>query len=65
MKKCIICEDPAELEIKGTGDSYCKPCAQENFADESYLQKIETAETPVAKSFSEKESSIEEKKDVE
>jgi len=41
MKKCIICGEHAELEIKGTSDFYCKPCASDNFADESYLQKIE------------------------
>lgn len=40
-KRCIICKEEAVLMIKDTSDYYCQPCAEENFADLSYLQKIE------------------------
>lgn len=42
QKKCIICAAEAVLCVKGmTNDCYCQECAEENFADLSYLEKIE------------------------
>ncbi len=42
QKKCIICGDEATLCVKGmTNDSYCQECAEESFADLSYLEKID------------------------
>ncbi|MFH1641993.1 MAG: hypothetical protein ABIC04_03770 [Nanoarchaeota archaeon] len=40
-KKCIICDKEATLCIKDTSDYYCVECAQDQFADISYLQKME------------------------
>ncbi len=40
-KKCIICGDPAILMIKDTNDFYCQECAEDSFADLSYLIKVE------------------------
>ncbi len=40
-KKCTICSKEGEYLIKGTSDAYCKECAEENFADLSYLVKVE------------------------
>ena len=45
MKKCIICDDPAQYAIKSTKDYYCKDCASEQFGDLSYLISIEEATT--------------------
>ncbi|MFH2027505.1 MAG: hypothetical protein ABIJ08_00050 [Nanoarchaeota archaeon] len=39
-KKCIICGEAAEFNIKDTSDYYCPDCALENFGDISYLQKV-------------------------
>jgi len=39
-KKCIICNKEAEFYIKYSSESYCKECAEENFDDLSYLEKI-------------------------
>ena len=39
-KKCVVCDGEPELSIKGTNDLYCKGCAEESFADISYLEKI-------------------------
>ena len=39
-KKCIICESEAEFQIKGSSESYCKDCAEENFDNLDYLEKI-------------------------
>ena len=42
MVRCMICdEDKAHFMIKETTDYYCKECAEEQFADLSYLVKIE------------------------
>jgi len=51
MKKCIICSQEAIYCIKDTTDYYCQNCAEENFGDITYLQKIEeqTAEKLVNK----------------
>lgn len=43
-KKCIICKEDAILAVKGTSDCYCRDCAEENFDDLSYLEKIDEAE---------------------
>jgi hypothetical protein len=41
MKKCNICEEPsAEFKIKNSTDYYCEDCAEEQFADISYLVKV-------------------------
>lgn len=40
-KKCLICEKPAEYEIKGGSASYCENCAKESFSDVSFLVKVE------------------------
>lgn len=40
-KKCIICGNTANLCIKGSSESYCNDCAEENFADASLLVKVE------------------------
>ncbi|MBI2136662.1 hypothetical protein HYU06_06340 [Candidatus Woesearchaeota archaeon] len=39
-RKCIMCDGEPEFLIKGTNDLYCKGCAEESFADLSYLEKI-------------------------
>ena len=39
-KKCIICGNEAEFHIKGSSESYCKVCAEENFDDLRYLEEI-------------------------
>jgi len=41
MKKCVVCDEFAEFLIKGTNDTYCKGCAEDSFADISYLEKLE------------------------
>ena len=40
VKKCIICDVPAEYRIKDSTEFYCEGCAKENFSDISYLQKV-------------------------
>ena len=40
-KKCIVCDKDAEFCVKGSSEYYCEECAQEHFADISYLQKVE------------------------
>ena len=54
-KKCIICKEDASLSVKGTSDFYCRDCAEENFDDLSYLEKID--ETEKRKDEEEPESS--------
>jgi hypothetical protein len=39
-KKCIICEKEALFCIKDSSESYCKDCAEENFEELSYLEKL-------------------------
>ena len=41
MKKCVICGNVAAFSIKATSDYYCQGCAEENFDDLNYLEKIE------------------------
>jgi hypothetical protein len=41
LKKCIICGVVATHRIKNQADSYCLKCAEDNFGDLSYLQKVE------------------------
>tara|TARA_Y100000310_G_C20650620_1_gene799219 strand:+ start:734 stop:982 length:249 start_codon:yes stop_codon:yes gene_type:complete len=41
VKKCIVCSEEAEFKIKDTSDYYCKPCAEENFADLTMLVTME------------------------
>ncbi|MBI2151561.1 hypothetical protein HYU21_02430 [Candidatus Woesearchaeota archaeon] len=40
-KKCIICDNEASFQIKGTADYYCQECAEDNFADLDLLVKVE------------------------
>jgi hypothetical protein len=40
-RKCFICGKESKFLIKGTSDSYCEECAEENFADLSYLITVE------------------------
>ena len=40
-KKCIICGQEATLCVKDSSEYYCEECAHDQFADISYLQKIE------------------------
>jgi hypothetical protein len=46
-KKCILCEDPAQLAIKATNDYYCKECAEDQFNDISCLVSLEENFAPV------------------
>jgi hypothetical protein len=39
-KRCIICGEEARFAIKDSSESYCKECAEENFDDVSYLEKV-------------------------
>jgi len=40
-KKCIICGNEAEFSIKdSSSDFYCKGCAEENFEELSYLERL-------------------------
>ncbi len=41
MPKCNICDGPAEYQIKGTNNYYCKKCAKELFNDTKLLLKVE------------------------
>jgi hypothetical protein len=41
MKVCIICGEKAVYSIKNSSETYCADCAEEQFNDTSYLQKIE------------------------
>lgn len=40
-KKCIICNNAAELCIKDSSECYCVECAKEQFEDTSYLVSVE------------------------
>ena len=40
-KKCIICSEEATFLIKGSNESYCEGCANENFSDLTLLQTVE------------------------
>ena len=39
-KKCIICGNEAEFRIRDSSESYCKDCAEEQFDDLGYLEKV-------------------------
>ncbi|RMF55555.1 hypothetical protein D6745_01790 [Candidatus Woesearchaeota archaeon] len=41
VKKCIICDKPAEFSVKGSSAYYCVDCAKENFANLDLLQRVE------------------------
>ena len=43
-KKCIICEKDAEFNVKDSSEFYCQECAEDNFADMSYLEKVQAVE---------------------
>lgn len=54
-KKCIICGGEATLMIKNTNDFYCKECAEDSFADLSYLIKVEEQAKQLKKMIEEKQ----------
>ncbi len=63
-KKCIICDAKATLCVKGmTNDSYCEACASENFADLSYLERIDDIEKEITKANSVEDILPEEKEE--
>ncbi|HZX45171.1 MAG TPA: hypothetical protein VFF28_05820 [Candidatus Nanoarchaeia archaeon] len=39
-KKCIICGECAEFNIKGSSECYCKGCASDSFEDLGYLEEL-------------------------
>ncbi|MEA3430966.1 MAG: hypothetical protein U9R08_06865 [Nanoarchaeota archaeon] len=41
VKKCMICGEEGKFCIKGSNECYCEECANENFNDLSYLQRVE------------------------
>lgn len=41
MKKCVVCSDPAHMQIKDSNDYYCKSCAQDCFSSMDLLVAIE------------------------
>jgi len=41
MTKCGLCDMDAEFFIKGSNGGYCKDCAEDGFADVSYLLSAE------------------------
>jgi hypothetical protein len=59
-KKCILCEDAANLAIKATADYYCKECAEEQFGDLDCLVSIQEIHSPVEDAINQ----FEEVKDV-
>lgn len=55
MPECTICKDKgASLRMKNTQNYYCKPCAEELFADISYLEKVENEAELLKKEISSK-----------
>ncbi|HLC46183.1 MAG TPA: hypothetical protein VJI75_00415 [Candidatus Nanoarchaeia archaeon] len=40
-KKCVICDEDADLAIKGTSDYYCRECAEQQFGDITVLVSAE------------------------
>ena len=55
MTNCTICnEKNAKLRMKSTQNYYCKPCAEELFADISYLEKVENEVKLLKKEISDK-----------
>lgn len=62
MVRCMICdEDKAHFRIKETTDYYCKECAEEQFADLSYLVKIEEQAKHLKKLVDERKGSSSDK----
>ena len=59
-KKCMLCDNSAEYFIKGCSETYCKECAQEQFQDLDYLQKIDESAEKSPKSSSEEQADQEE-----
>jgi hypothetical protein len=57
-KKCTICEEEAQYNIKGTSEYYCDDCAKENFSDISLLQKIEEQAKIIKNLIKDKEKNI-------
>ena len=53
-KKCIICGKEAVFCVKESSEYYCDECAKEQFADISYLQKIEEEAKKLKKIVDEK-----------
>ena len=62
-EKCIICEKPATLKMKGTTNYYCHEHAEDLFADISYLVQIESEAQKLHDKIEEKMASEEEKEE--
>ena len=60
-KKCIICNNEAEFEIKGSAESYCKECALEHFGDLSLLIKVDEQAKALKKALADVEETFEQK----
>ena len=55
MPNCTICNKKnAKLRMKSAQNYYCKPCAEELFADISYLEQVESEAKLLKKEISEK-----------
>ena len=55
-KKCIICGEKAEFQIKNGSESYCEECAQMQFGDIALLQKLETDAKKLKRYLEEKDN---------
>ncbi len=53
-KRCIICDEDAVYQVKGTNNYYCKDCAKEYFNDVKLLVKIEDEISAMKKFVEEK-----------
>jgi hypothetical protein len=42
MKLCVVCNEPAHLQIKDSIDYYCKKCGQDCFSSLDLLVAIES-----------------------
>ena len=40
-KRCTVCTEEAQYNIKDTSEFYCLECAEENFADLDMLIKLD------------------------
>jgi hypothetical protein len=61
-KKCIICGEAAEFQIRDSSDYYCESCAQDNFGDLALLEKVEDKAHKLKMYMDDQEEQIEEKK---
>ena len=40
-KRCVICNAPAQYQVKDTPEYYCRACAEEHFGDLTLLVTLE------------------------